>query len=557
MNQRSLWKRTEWLVASVLVFLIFVLTAEFGQADSSRGEELRSLGSGWYRLVDGEKETVTLPTVLDAKAGEEVRLYNDTLTAEDAGCILSASGVQYDLEIRLGDTLLYRYEDDGFERNAQMKGKLWADVELPSNTGEEVLCLVYRAGTAGLPVSEPILGSVRAVMGQHLKNSLFSILMIVGMAGLGILAIMTFAYMSHHRIPERRFPNVAMFLVLCSIWSLTDSGLFQIYSRDTAVWTLVSFYAFMLMPIPMVHFVENTVEPKKRYLPALWAALFYGNAILQGGAYLLWGIPFIRMLFLTHILLAAGVASMIYLLYREVKRTEAEEIRLCLRAFAVLGAGGVLSLLLYWLLRIHWYDVIFQFGIILFVAMLFWGILCRVSEDIRFRIEQTIEERMARIDRMTGLPNRLAYDVYLEELKAQESSLRDVLLTFVHLEGLKTINDLYGMSAGDETVIGASRCLLGLKDTMPERFHCFRIEGDEFALVYPDPECTAEELEQSLEEELERYNMTAMPRERLELSWGTGYLHRRNGVLRTVSDWKSMADENLQENRKKAGGDET
>lgn len=69
-----------------------------------------------------------------------VALYTDALTAADAGRVFSARGVQYGLEIWLGDKLLYRYEPTAFPRNWQMMGKLWAEVLLPEETGSAPRC---------------------------------------------------------------------------------------------------------------------------------------------------------------------------------------------------------------------------------------------------------------------------------------------------------------------------------------------------------------------------------------------------------------------------------
>ena len=68
-----------------------------------------------------------------------------------------------------------------------------------------------------------------------------------------VLALLIFCYMSSRGIHERRFLDVAVFLLLCSLWCLTDSALYQIYGRDTATGSVVSFLRLMLMSIPMVH----------------------------------------------------------------------------------------------------------------------------------------------------------------------------------------------------------------------------------------------------------------------------------------------------------------
>ncbi|MFR1989167.1 MAG: hypothetical protein ACLS3C_03445 [Oscillospiraceae bacterium] len=136
---------------------------------------------------------------------------------------------------------------------------------------------------------------------------------------LAVLALLIFFYMSFFGIRERRFLDVAVFLLPCSLWCLTDSGLYQIYGRDTAAGSVVSFYAFMTMPIPMVHFVRNTVSGRLRLVPDVCIALFCANALAQGAAYRLLGVPFIAMLPLTHLLLTAGVAAMLTALLRSYR----------------------------------------------------------------------------------------------------------------------------------------------------------------------------------------------------------------------------------------------
>ena len=54
------------------------------------------------------------------------------------------------------------------------------------------------------------------------------------------------------------------------------------YGRQSAAGTLISFYAFMLLSIPMLRFVQNTVRSEVQWIPQIWMFLFYGNTILQG-----------------------------------------------------------------------------------------------------------------------------------------------------------------------------------------------------------------------------------------------------------------------------------
>ena len=145
------------------------------------------------------------------------------------GKLLSARGVEYGIEIRAGETLLYRYEDNAFPKNTQMKGRLWADAELPDNIGGQTLSLTFtQLSDRTDRFDAPLLGSVRSITGHHIQTSLFSLVMMLAMVILAVLALLIFCYMSSCGIRECRFLDVAVFLLLCSLWCLTDSALYQI-----------------------------------------------------------------------------------------------------------------------------------------------------------------------------------------------------------------------------------------------------------------------------------------------------------------------------------------
>lgn len=510
-------------------------------------------------LSVGVRRDVTLPATLPAEPGQTLTLYNDTLTDSDGGKVLSARGVEYGIEIRAGETLLYRYEDNAFPKNAQMKGRLWADAELPDNIGGQTLSLTLTplSGRA-VALAAPVLGTAPAVTGHHIQSSLFSIGMILAMLVLAVLALLIFFYMSFFGIRERRFLDVAVFLLLCSLWCLTDSALYQIYGRDGAAGSVISFYAFMTMAIPMVHFVRNTVSGRLRLVPDVCIALFCANALAQGAAYRLLGVPFIAMLPLTHLLLTAGVAAMLTVLLRSYRDKPAPQLRLRIEAFAALGAFGVAALVLYWLLHIYWYDAVYQFGVLLFIILLLYGLISQAVEDMRFHMEHRISHEMQREDRMTGLPNRRAFEEYMERIRTGKAGCRDAVLTYIRLEGLNERNDRFGLQAGDESVIAAAQCVADFCracEEAGESVLCFRTGGNEFALIRPEPHTDSGQLHRQFRAVVARYNRTCAPRARIIMTFGFSRLCDEDGKSRSISAWKAEADAHLKRNEAGLGGD--
>lgn len=151
-----------------------------------RSRKGASFSNGWYQLKDGKKTKLKLPCFVAADKDGQIILYNDMLSEADKGKILSIRGIQDQLEVCIGDRLLYQYKDNRFEKNRQMKGKIWADISLPEKIGQEVLSISYETKkNARLYVYAPMIGEFCFIFRQHLLGSFFSILMILGMTGLG------------------------------------------------------------------------------------------------------------------------------------------------------------------------------------------------------------------------------------------------------------------------------------------------------------------------------------------------------------------------------------
>lgn len=549
MKKGKKWKKIEafCIMLIVTLLLIFVRILYQPGTESERGE-LYTFSNGWYQLKDGKKTELKLPCFVTADKDGQIILYNDMLSEADKGKILSIRGIQDQLEVCIGDRLLYQYKDNRFEKNRQMKGKIWADISLPEKIGQEVLSISYETKkNARLYVYAPMIGEFCFLFRQHLLESIFSILMILGMTGLGLVSVIVFLYTRHRQIVEKRFLNVALFLILCSLWCIFDSGIYQMYGSQNAAGTLISFYAFMTMPVPMLLFVQNTVSESVRWIPQVWIFLLYANAVLQGFLYFLFRIPFIDMLFITHLLLFTGVVSMILLLWKEYRKTQEKEVNLCLKAFGVLGISGVIALVLYWVLSIYWYESIFQFGILLYIAVLFWGLLCKVSNNIQFCLEQEVYRRMSLEDRMTDMKNRKSFEMYLEEIQEGAILLENVLLLFVKIAELKKINDMSGRQMGDETVIRTARSIQSAeRSVLEQQAVSFRVDGGEFAIIVKNPQKTPEEWEHFIKEEMKEECGNRQP---VRLKFGYSYLRKKNGSLLSFSDWKQQADDMLCSNK--------
>jgi len=93
-------------------------------------------------------------------------------------------------------------------------------------------------------------------------------------------------------------------------------------------------------------------------------------------------------------------------------------------------------------------------------------------------------ERMARVDALTGLENRRAFDeAFSRALARGRRTGQPLTLVLADLDGFKQVNDLHGHLAGDAVLTGVASALR-LHARATDR--AFRWAGDEFALLLED-----------------------------------------------------------------------
>ena len=100
------------------------------------------------------------------------------------------------------------------------------------------------------------------------------------------------------------------------------------------------------------------------------------------------------------------------------------------------------------------------------------------------------EEHLVRIsmtDELTRLYNRRCYEEDIADIRAKGLD-EDLALISADVNGLKTVNDTLGHSAGDELIQGAATCLL---TAVGPRGKVYRTGGDEFMAIVYAVDCQA------------------------------------------------------------------
>lgn len=92
--------------------------------------------------------------------------------------------------------------------------------------------------------------------------------------------------------------------------------------------------------------------------------------------------------------------------------------------------------------------------------------------------------RLAELDALTGLPNRLVFDERLRTALAHLPTAARCAVLYMDLDGFKAVNDTFGHDAGDALLCEVARRFAGA--ARPTDTVC-RLGGDEFVVLLPAP----------------------------------------------------------------------
>jgi len=126
---------------------------------------------------------------------------------------------------------------------------------------------------------------------------------------------------------------------------------------------------------------------------------------------------------------------------------------------------------------------------------LLWGILFRIVASASRRLRGQAEEndRLARYDPLTGLPNRTLFSELLgEALHGERTHGDEIAVLLLDLDGFKQINDTLGHGAGDAVLIEVAR---RLRASLDGELTLARLGNDEYAILQPHAEGHAAALE--------------------------------------------------------------
>lgn len=209
---------------------------------------------------------------------------------------------------------------------------------------------------------------------------------------------------------------LAVFIFLSAFWMLMDDNVIFIFAPYNDACYFLSFYSFMLLPVPFSLFIAERI-PRSRMAMQVLSCGFLLSFFLSVMAAVGFAQPLSLMLPMTHFFIVVGlVAAFAYIwLDRDAKGAlRVPELAWGLSAFAAAVAGAIAA---FYLGAIQIYSILFKCAIFAFVLALSWGALTRalssVNRALSFeQLSQTIPCGICRLDCASSFSIVYANDYY-------------------------------------------------------------------------------------------------------------------------------------------------
>jgi diguanylate cyclase (GGDEF)-like protein len=200
-----------------------------------------------------------------------------------------------------------------------------------------------------------------------------------------------------------------------------------------------------------------------------------------------------------YLISSVGILVLIAYVYADIKAQNHNSSRLIIMSGVTFLCISLLSYVVSVLLRQHidyirttMLAVIMTTGSMLFVFTQLLNYFVFMTHSFAQKKEYAALTKIAYVDNLTGLPNRVSCDERLVEFNNSDDNF---CLLSLDLNGLKEVNDNAGHPAGDKLLKSFADTLSA---TMGDLGTCTRIGGDEFLVLIKST--TSEELDQRLVE---------------------------------------------------------
>lgn len=542
--QKQLRKISFWCVAAfaaILSGIALMIAAGTGREENiqpSFGESRVSLEK-WTSIENDEERLINaFPYEVQGSKGVFYCQIPGTVTEGD---VLVFANHYQKISVSIEDEEIYSYGMKGDSKYFMPANLKCFIGMLPEYRGKIMKVKIFN-GHSPLRVvlDQPVWSTGWAIVLDTLRRNLAAgcFCIVSGIGGILLLAAAGVFAVKKGLQTGKILISLGSFMLLSSLWILTDSGLLQLCMGNSQLILITSFETFFVLPIPFLCFMEQISIHKTKVFRWLRYA-FALNCIIQNILYLTATRNFLHMVLFTHVIIFASIIYIIYFMVNEYVH-----YRLFYAKGILVGIAGFVcmsgfSIIVFYSSRGNADEHFFIAGFALLVLDFLWMSVRKIREFTEAGMREKVYKELAFQDVLTGLGNRNLYENRLE-LHRRIGAADSFSVAVLDINGLKGVNDTYGHGEGDKLIRDGAECI---QKVFADMGQCFRIGGDEFVVLMPDREIDSSFCREKLWEELTGYNKDRG----IQLSLAAGFAVKKKNTYedRDLAELIEMADQDM------------
>lgn len=279
---------------------------------------------------------------------------------------------------------------------------------------------------------------------------------------------------------------LGMFAVSVAVWCTIETDILQFFMDDSRLIQFVSCCSLMMIPIPMVLYLDVAFGFRKRIIVSLICWMSAAEFLICSFLHFSGILDYHSTLTLTHILLVLSALILLVTIFKNAfsrSKNPIKNIYKVLRAVGLMGIGFAtgIDILRYYFGNVGDTAMFVRIGLLVFILCYGISSLEKTINAVKLGVQTEFISQLAYRDGLTGIGNRTAFQERLIELENDKNNMQEIGIIMFDVNDLKYVNDNLGHQEGDNMLVCGSELI---KSSMePHGGLCYRIGGDEFAAI--------------------------------------------------------------------------
>lgn len=526
------------LIIITVIGIAFVAIQVFGH---SNYKDMTQMSDGW--MVDGE--SVTLPITDERIEGQTYTIVNHLPHYPMKNMTLCFKSENIFWKVYVDGKLIDEYirEDVDF---GSTPGDHWNFVTMPYACSGKTISIemevVYAPGSNF--IQKVYYGQYDKIYTSLLKSFMpgFMVCQLILILSL-VYIVINEAFIRKIR-GDRILTYLGLFSVCASIWSASQSPIMTLVFSNGY---LVKCATYLMLPFLLGFVIQfyvryKKVKVSKKLLWMMRLPFFYGILVIIMDAAGFW--PFPQSVMVTQAFLVAMVFMVIinsFVTIFQYNKMEHSD-RIMFFGNLLMAFMGLIDVYRCYALGVDDYSKNTRFAFMIYTIIIGADQILDFMDYQQMLEESKLMKKIAYIDGLTGVGNRMAFNKKLDELQ------ENIEVGFIHFDinNLKKANDVYGHIVGDKLICLAANAISTSFENVGT---CYRYGGDEFTIILEHFD------EDRIQQGIDKLNQRMQEMNEAEplpvpLSIAYGFAHYNPDIDDSMVQVFNRADENMYQKKK-------